>query len=61
MSSNPFIVSVRAPTASTSDDVTRRMNAIEQALEEIKRNLRRLEEEVEDMPHARGPSFCLGS
>ena len=67
-SSNPFMIcthsalqtGARAPKTSTSKQLTRRMTALERTLHDIQESLQRLEEEVEDISHAGGPSFCLG-
>ena len=67
-SSNPFMIcthsalqtGAHAPKTSSSKQITRRMNAFAQTLHDIQASLRRLEEEVEDISHAGGPSFCLG-
>ena len=50
----------RAPKTSTSKQLTRRMTALERTLHDIQESLQRLEEEVEDISPAGGPSFCLG-
>jgi hypothetical protein len=67
-SSNPFMIcshsalqtGARAPETSTSKHLTRRMSALERTLHDIQESLQRLEEEVEDISPAGGPSFCLG-
>ena len=64
---NPYICTrsalqtgAKAPKTSSSKQLTRRMTTLERTLHDIQASLRRLEEEVEDISHAGGPSFCLG-